>query len=148
MIHYIPRRTCPSVTFVHKRINTDKIIVPPTVYEERKAKYATRIEAMKEYVLAENECRSLMLLRYFGEHSALPCRQCDNCRRQRNQPPSAATLRHYCDLLSVLLADGKPHSLEELYRTTIPTEHLKPLLRHIADEEIFLLSDGNISLKG
>ena len=148
VIHYIPRRTCPSVTFVHKRINTDKIIIPPTVYEERKAKYATRIEAMKEYVLAENECRSLMLLRYFGEHSALPCRQCDNCRSQRNQPPSAATLRHYCDLLSVLLADGKPHSLEELYRTTIPTEHLKPLLRHIADEEIFLLSDGNISLKG
>lgn len=147
VIHYIPRRTCPSVTFAHKRINTDKVIIPPTVYEERKAKYAARIEAMKEYVLAENECRSLMLLRYFGEHSAIPCRQCDNCRRQRTQPISASTLRHYCDLLSVLLSDGKPHPIEEVYRTTIPTEHLKPLLRYITDEEIFLFKDGCISTK-
>lgn len=147
VVHYIPRRTCPSVTFVHKRVNTQKITIPPNVYEERKAKYAVRIEAMKEYVLAENECRSLMLLRYFGEHSALPCRQCDNCRRQRKQPLSETSLRHYCDLLSILLSDGNPHPIEELYRTSIPTEHLKVLLRYVVDEEIVHIKDGMITKK-
>jgi ATP-dependent DNA helicase RecQ len=147
VVHYIPRRTCPSVTFVHKRVNTQKITIPPNVYEERKAKYAVRIEAMKEYVLAENECRSLMLLRYFGEHSALPCRQCDNCRRQRKQPLSETSLRHYCDLLSILLSDGNPHPIEELYRTSIPTEHLKVLLRYVVDEEIVQIKDGMITKK-
>lgn len=147
VVHYIPRRTCPSVTFVHKRVNTQKITIPPNVYEERKAKYAVRIEAMKEYVLAENECRSLMLLRYFGEHSALPCRQCDNCRRQRKQPLSETSLRHYCDLLSILLSDGNPHPIEELYRTSIPTEHLKVLLRYVVDEEIVHIKEGMITKK-
>ena len=147
VIHYIPRRTCPSVTFVHKRVNTQKIIIPPNVYEERKTKYAIRIEAMKEYVLAENECRSLMLLRYFGEHSALPCRQCDNCRRQRKQPLSEKALHHYCDLLSILLSDGNPHPIEELYHTSIPTEHLKVLLRYVIDEEIVHIKDGMITPK-
>ena len=147
VIHYIPRRTCPSVTFVHKRVNTQKIIIPSNVYEERKTKYAIRIEAMKEYVLAENECRSLMLLRYFGEHSALPCRQCDNCRRQRKQPLSEKALRHYCDLLSILLSDGNPHPIEELYHTSIPTEHLKVLLRYVIDEEIVHIKDGMITPK-
>ena len=147
VVHYIPRRTCPSVTFVHKRVNTQKITIPPNVYEERKAKYAVRIEAMKEYVLAENECRSLMLLRYFGEHSALPCRQCDNCRRQRKQPLSEKALRHYCDLLSILLSDGNPHPIEELYHTSIPTEHLKVLLRYVIDEEIVHIKDGMITPK-
>lgn len=147
VVHYIPRRTCPSVTFVHKRVNTQKITIPPNVYEERKAKYAVRIEAMKEYVLAENECRSLMLLRYFGEHSALPCRQCDNCRRQHKQPLSETSLRHYCDLLSILLSDGNPHPIEELYRTSIPTEHLKVLLRYVVDEEIVHIKDGMITKK-
>ena len=147
VIHYIPRRTCPSVTFSHKRINTDKVIIPHTVYEERKAKYAVRIEAMKEYVLAENECRSLMLLRYFGEHSALSCRQCDNCRRQRNQPLTWSTLFHYCDLLLILLSDGNPHPIEEVYRTSIPSEHLKALLRHAVDEEFVHIQDGMIIKK-
>lgn len=46
-----------------------------------------------------------------------------------------------------MLSDGKPHPIEEIYRTTIPTEHLKPLLQYITDEEIFLFKDGYIATK-
>ena len=48
VIHYIPRRTCPSVTFTRKRVDTDRIVITPAIYEERKKSYAQRIEAMKE----------------------------------------------------------------------------------------------------
>ena len=147
IIHYVPRRTCPSITFTQKRINTEKIIIPPTVYEERKAKYAARIEAMKEYVLAENECRSIMLLRYFGEHSALPCRQCDNCRKQRTRPLTEETLRYYTDMLLAALSDTKPFPIENIYRMSIPKEHIKPLLRHIVEEEKAIITDGMLIKK-
>ena len=32
VIHYIPRRTCPSVTFVRKRVDADRIAIPASVY--------------------------------------------------------------------------------------------------------------------
>ena len=146
VIHYIPRRTCPSVTFAHKRLSTEKVVISPTVYEERKAKYAVRIEAMKEYVLAENECRSLMLLRYFGEHSAQPCRQCDNCRQRHIHPLHSTTLHQSCEVLLTLLSDGKAHSLEEFRQLPIPPEHHKALLRYIVEEEIAFISDGMLRL--
>ena len=146
VIHYIPRRTCPSVTFAHKRLSTEKVVISPAVYEERKAKYAVRIEAMKEYVLAENECRSLMLLRYFGEHSAQPCHQCDNCRQRRIHPLHSTTLHQSCEVLLTLLSDGKAHSLEEFRQLPIPPEHHKALLRYIVEEEIAFISDGMLRL--
>lgn len=146
VIHYIPRRTCPSVTFAHKRLSTEKVVISPAVYEERKAKYAVRIEAMKEYVLAENECRSLMLLRYFGEHSAQPCHQCDNCRQRRIHPLHSTTLHQSCEVLLTLLSDGKAHSLEEFRQLPIPPEHHKALLRYIVEEEIAYISDGMLRL--
>ena len=147
VIHYIPRRTCPSVTFTQKRIDTSRVVISPAIYEERKEKYAQRIEAMKEYALAATQCRSRMLLRYFGERSALPCQQCDNCRAQRNTSLPDTAYYAYRDMLSDLLADSKPHSVEELYTLPIPTEHLKLFLARIMSEEEFNLCDGMITQK-
>ena len=147
VVHYIPHRTCPSVTFVQKRIDTSRIIIPPAVYEERKAKYAQRIEAMKEYALSDKQCRSRMLLRYFGERSALPCRQCDTCRAERNETFPNTLYYAYCDMIADLLADGKAHSVEELYTLRIPTEHMRLLLNRIVSEEALTLCDGMISRK-
>ena len=39
VVHYVPRRTCSSITFSQKRIDTSRVVIPPTVYEERKEKY-------------------------------------------------------------------------------------------------------------
>ena len=147
VIHYIPRRTCPSVTFTQKRIDTSRVVIPPTVYEERKNKYSLRIEAMKEYALSANQCRSRLLLRYFGERSALPCQQCDNCRMQRHATLSEAAYHAYLDMVVDLLNDGNDHPVEELYTLRIPTEHLRPFLNRIVSEELFILCDGMIKQK-
>ena len=147
VVHYVPRRTCPSVTFTQKRIDTSRIIISPAVYEERKEKYAHRIEAMKEYALSATQCRSRMLLRYFGERSSLPCQQCDNCRAQRNASLPETAYQAYLDMVTDLLDDGKARPVEELHTLSIPTEHLKLFLNRIVSEEEFTLCDGMISLK-
>ena len=147
VIHYIPRRTCPSVTFVRKRLDTSHIVISPAVYESRKENYAQRIEAMKEYVLAENECRSRILLHYFGEHDALPCLVCDNCRKQRTSTLSEANYHTYRQQLNTLLSDKLPHALEELYTLKIGSAQLKLLLQRLIQEEEITLLDGKIILK-
>ena len=144
VVHYIPHRTCPSVTFTQKRIDTSRVIIPPAVYEERKEKYALRIEAMKKYALSDTQCRSRMLLRYFGERTSLPCQQCDNCRAQRGATFPEALYQAYLDMVDELLGDNESHPVEELHALHIPTEHLRPFLARIVSEEHFILCDGMI----
>ena len=147
VIQYIPRRTCPSVTFVRHRLDTSRIIITPAVYESRRESYAQRIEAMKEYVLAENECRSRILLRYFGEHEALPCLVCDNCRKQRTSTLTETNYNAYKETIYKLLSDKQPHSLEELYTLRIGSTQLKQLLQRLIEEEKITLHDGKICMK-
>lgn len=147
VIHYIPRRTCPSVTFVRKRVDTDRIVIPASVYEERKESYARRIEAMKEYVLSDLQCRSRMLLRYFGERNAPLCQVCDNCRRHRNDSHSELHFRAYREMLYELLSDGKPHPVEVVHTLHIEASRLKSLLQHLVQEEEIIIQDGLIRLR-
>ena len=147
VVHYVPRRTCPTVTFTKKRVDTSRIIITPEVYEERKAKYAQRIEAMKEYALSDKQCRSRILLRYFGERTALPCQQCDTCRAQRNTTFPETAYHAYLDIVTDLLADGQAHPVEELHTLSIPSEHLRPFLNRLMAEEALDLCDGMIMKK-
>jgi ATP-dependent DNA helicase RecQ len=147
VIHYIPRRTCPSVTFTQKRIDTSRVIISSSVYEERKEKYALRIEAMKEYALSDTQCRSRILLRYFGERSSLPCQQCDNCRAQRNATFPETLYQAYLDMVDELLSNKESHPVEELHTLHIQPEHLRPFLNRIVSEERFVLCDGMIKQK-
>lgn len=146
VIHYIPRRTCPSITFTRKRIDTHRLVIPPTVYEERKKNFAQRIAAMKEYTLAQNQCRSRILLRYFGEKSAPPCQLCDNCRRQQGAHLSELSYQAYREMLFELLGDRLPHPIEELHELRIRGEHLRPFLQRIISDEEIKLVDGLVSL--
>lgn len=147
VVHYVPRRTCPTVTFTKKRVDTSRIIITPEVYEERKAKYAQRIDAMKEYALSDKQCRSRILLRYFGERTALPCQQCDTCRAQRNRTFPETAYHAYLDIVTDLLADGQAHPVEELHTLSIPSEHLRPFLNRLMAEEALDLCDGMIMKK-
>ena len=147
VIQYIPRRTCPSVTFTQKRIDTSRVLIPHAVYEERKEKYALRIEAMKEYALSDKQCRSRLLLRYFGERGASLCQQCDNCRAQRNATFPETAYQAYLDMVIDLLSDNRTHPIEELHTLPIPSEHLRPFLNRIVSEEEFAVCDGMIMRK-
>jgi ATP-dependent DNA helicase RecQ len=145
VVHYIPRRTCPSVTFVRKRVDTHRVVITPAIYEERKASYAARIEAMKEYVLSEKQCRSRMLLRYFGERGAAPCGKCDNCRKHRESEFSELHYEAYREILLEFLSDGTSHLLDEVRELPIEPEVLPRLLQRMVQDEDITLHDGLVA---
>ena len=78
LISFIPRKHLPRVTFRRRRVDKEEISLSPQVYEERRAHYEERVGAMLQYAGGE-ECRSRMLLRYFGEENDHRCGQCDVC---------------------------------------------------------------------
>ena len=49
------------------------------VYDNRKARFDNRINSMIEYVSSDQQCRSKMLLSYFGQKNAGNCGHCDVC---------------------------------------------------------------------
>lgn len=89
LISFIPRKHLPCVTFRQRRIDKEKVVLPHSVYEERRSHYEERVEAMLKYAEAESTCcRSRMLLRYFGEEAEQDCGICDVCARRKRQPAS------------------------------------------------------------
>lgn len=84
LISFIPRKHLPSVTFCHRRIDKEKVVLPREVYEERRRHYEERIGAMLEYIRMDTDCcRSRVLLRYFGEEAERDCGICDVCQGRK-----------------------------------------------------------------
>ena len=57
-----------------------EIYLSPAIYEQRQERYVTKLRAMVEYADQSQFCREQVLLGYFGEKIAVPCRHCDVCR--------------------------------------------------------------------
>ena len=89
ILHYIPYRRTAFVTFTCRRVESDRIVLPPYVYEERRAGFEQRIRAMADYAASDDCCRSRMLLEYFGQSDAPDCGRCDICRSRRHVAPAS-----------------------------------------------------------
>ena len=77
IITYIPRSIGCSLTMTNER--QTEIYLSPAIYEERQARYISKLKAMVEYADQTQFCREQVLLAYFGETTALPCGHCDVC---------------------------------------------------------------------
>lgn len=85
IVSYIPHKKTPYIIYTRERVESERLNIPPAVYEERKARYEQRIRAMLDYVTNDTACRSRMLLHYFGEQNEHDCGQCDTCIELRKQ---------------------------------------------------------------
>lgn len=79
VIHYIPRKKTPFVTYVQDREDVDRLRLGKEAYDDRKERYITRAKSVLDYAKEQEICRSQILLSYFGEKNAQPCGQCDVC---------------------------------------------------------------------
>lgn len=78
VLYYIPKRSTPRLTFLRER-TAEPICIAPEVYDDRKADFTARIEAMITYAAYDDICRVKQLLAYFGETDAPDCGHCDVC---------------------------------------------------------------------
>ena len=142
IVHYIPHRKTPYIVYTRERQEASRIHLSREVYEDRKESYSARIDAMAHYATSPDQCRSRMLLTYFGEKDGPDCRQCDVCLAQH-----ASGLRtwEYNDLKESILSQLKeqPVAPEEL---TVPPDKNRDkwvqVLRFLMSEEIIQQKDG------
>ena len=83
IVQYIPRKKTPFLTFVREREATSRIALTKETYEDRRDRYVSRVKSVLDYAQEENNCRSQVLLSYFGEKETKPCGKCDICLKKR-----------------------------------------------------------------
>lgn len=147
IISYIPRKKIPYIIYTRERVETERMHIPPEVYEERKDRYTKRIHAMLEYVNDDRTCRSRLLLDYFGEHNEHACGQCDICRSQLHRGISSATRDERMQHLLHLLAE-RPLSPVALAQATLwPEEELSATIRQMLEERRIISVDGMLQIR-
>ena len=142
IIQYIPGKKTPYITFMQKRVDTERIVIPPEVYEKRKESYTRRIRAMIEYATSDTHCRNRMLLRYFGETSTQNCQRCDVCLHKHDSGLNLGEFENIRTALHMLLADGQPHSASIITDLPFPENKVKEAVTYLIREEEIKLQDG------
>jgi ATP-dependent DNA helicase RecQ len=85
IIHYIPRKKTPFLTFIREREAVERVVLGKEAYDDRRDRYISRVKGVLDYAQEENICRSQMLLSYFGEKNTNPCGCCDTCLKKRDK---------------------------------------------------------------
>lgn len=85
VIHYIPQRKGPQITYTRSREEARHVFLPKEVYLYRKEDYERRIESVIDYASTGHICRSKLLLRYFGQNDVPNCGRCDVCTERKKQ---------------------------------------------------------------
>ena len=147
IIHYIPVQKIPTIYYNRNREELKYLFIPQSVYEQRRERLVNRLKNVIDYGSSKTQCRSKMLLQYFGEKDAKDCEKCDVCidNRQRDMRSSEMD-RLVQDVLNRL--DGKETTLDEIAAATeYPEKRLIEAIRFLSDNGRIVIKENKIRRK-
>jgi len=113
IIHYIPRKDIPVITFLEERLDEKNLLISPERYYFRKERYEKRIKEMLRYASSKTLCRNQFLLSYFGQRDVPRCGRCDVCRAGDGLDPEGAEFSMIREKIQGLLSH-REETLEDL----------------------------------
>ncbi len=103
VLSYYPLSDKPQITFISDVVNPRDIAISPENYEHRKCEAINRQESLIAYVKQTTECRSQMLVGYFGEKIGR-CGKCDTCLELNKNVLSEREFNEISDIIKPLLS--------------------------------------------
>lgn len=137
IIHYIPRKSTPYITYLTRRV--ERATLPQEVYEARRDNYVERVQAILDYASGDSVCRSRFLLDYFADSSATDCGHCDVCLAQKRAERDFLPL---AESLLEQLAGGKALRPSDFRLDGFTTAQRDEAFRYLVGEEKVRLKDG------
>ena len=143
VVDYRPQKEAPQLMLLHERVPAENLTIDLQRYRFLKERQQARIAAAIRYA-TEVECRSLQLLRYFGEAEARPCGKCDVCLGRHETKLAPDDLRRYVEKIRALL-HHQPLTVAQVLEAFSPKRQQRMLhaIEHMVDEGL-LIKDGDL----
>lgn len=125
VLHYVPRKSVAKICYLMRRVDTERVVLSAEVYEQRREDYEQRINAMLNYCVDNDTCRSTQLLRYFDDHSDHDCGHCDVCQERATALRTPQQIEAH---LRAILADGQKHAAAEFCTTSFDLSQAQEVL--------------------
>lgn len=137
ILHYVPRKHKPHITYVQRRVEHDRIALTKDVYEDRLEQYIARITAVIRYLDDDETPRAQQLLAYFGEDLKVSNsdKATDAATSNVSTTPTDACL--------ALMADGGLHHPTEFHALPFPTKDINEALLRLLDMQKVTIINGH-----
>jgi len=113
ILEYLPRKNSPQLIFNTERLDAGDIALSKTFYAQRKKEAFSKLESTIRYATSELECRSSLLVSYFGEKKVENCGVCDVCLRKKRKDLDEKKSSEIEQLI-VKILEYKPVSVSEI----------------------------------
>jgi ATP-dependent DNA helicase RecQ len=143
IIHYVPAKKVPKITFLTRRVDENGIVLRPEVYEDRRQQYLDRVSEVLDYLNNEEYCRSRFLLEYFGDSTGSNCGRCDICREQKSTRKTDTSIQ---EKIKEVLSDGNSHAVQDLMFPSYNRDAIIQVLQEMCDAEIICLVEGRYKI--
>lgn len=146
IIRYKQRKSVPQLSFVEQRVSTQHLRIDTERVKTRMKAYQDRLDAMLDYVQNKKQCRTQVLVAYFGEKDAQPCGICDVCIAQKKKP---VDFKAISDLLLAELTNTPVEWEVVLNKLQDVNEaELLEVTQFLINEEIIIRDEGgNLRIK-
>ncbi|MBX2930075.1 MAG: RecQ family ATP-dependent DNA helicase [Saprospiraceae bacterium] len=143
ILEYQPRKDKPQIVFLLERVDPANLTIDMELYQFRKQRQEKRIRSAVAYA-TDDECRSKMLLAYFGETDSRPCGVCDVCLERKKQALSTTLFEQIKNKMKEALT-GKPDTLKNVLALFPPSqkEEVANTLEYLLDEG-FLIEEEEL----
>lgn len=113
VISYIPGAKSPLIIFNNERLDEKSLEISAERYEQRLEEHSSRVSSVIEYAKQDSLCRSLYMIRYFGQEYGDACEICDVCKSKQKANNQASDDSDMERKLIELLMES-PRTLEEI----------------------------------
>ncbi|MDR1644797.1 MAG: RecQ family ATP-dependent DNA helicase [Tannerellaceae bacterium] len=143
IVSYIPKKKASFIIYTRPREEQKHLVIPRSVYEERKERFEMRILRVLEYINEDHLCRSRMLLHYFGEKKSANCKRCDICLKKDDSGLSHAEFNAIKKALLEVVSDTPRMVNSIVEHLPFPVERSIVVIRFLVEHgECFILEDG------
>ena len=109
VIQYTPQKEKPQLFLSQNRVRAQDLHIDMDMYRRRRKQFSARVDALVNYVVADDVCRSVIIGKYFGDADIRACGICDTCLQLKKSAFSKEEFEAiHENILKAIIPSGAP----------------------------------------